>query len=505
MAKRPPRLPRAERPSGFPLWTKLCAGLVGLLIAAHFYLLHQVNQVADAIVRAAGMVSAASHRGGYYTWDGNLGIRRLRFESMDGGALLAMSEAELDTPGWWWVLQLANPLQSRTERLSRAMSTLGVSDSRSALLPEADQLYLRLRGLEVEVNTLMPRGMPDLSFASATPFETAGCTSVRYFVPLNLQRDLGLNYTRTDLNLGYRVSGPDQVVVEVDLDAPGVMSTKFQMDMRSTQPRRFLGGSADAQPTSMRWILDDQGFTRARNRWCAKQAEVDADEFQRRHITTLRRLLEVFGVRLSPETEAVYSAFSAKGGKLTIEVTPPSPSQAPQFAQYSAEDRWTALKPVIWHNSQSRTDMTVEMIRARPLPRAFSGSVYDLLARQEDTSDGSGFSPLASISAQISSLSQPQAQPDSAKEQQQAPAPKPFASRPPPPEPTPIALDSASLIAAIGELVAIETIDGRSRIGVLTAVEPKVVTIQMNVSGGKASLNFTRNRIRSVTANPSGR
>lgn len=509
MAKRPSRrLPRAERASGIPLGLKIVGAVVGALIGMHFYLMHQINQFADSLVRTAEMVSNASHRGGYYTWDGNLGIRRLRFESPDGGALFTAAEIELDTPGWWWVLQLANPLESRTDRLRRAFSAFGGSEGRSDLLPATDQLYVRLRGLELEVNTLLPTGLPDISFASAAPFETAGCSNVRYFVPLNLEHDLGLAYSRTDLSLGYRTAGPDRVVVEMDLNAPGSMSTRFEMDWRSSRPNHFLDSSdANDRPLTMRWILEDQGFIGARNRWCAQQADIDADEFQRRHITTVRRLLEVFGVQLSPESEAVYSGFAAKGGKLTLELTLPAPADAKQFAAYSAAERWAAMDPKIWHNNEPRSSFSVDLVRARPLPKAYGGSVYDLLARQEDNAAAAaGFSPIASIGAQLSHLSQPPsaaAGPPAAAEASEKP--KPFAARPPPPKPTPIALDSASLIAAIGERVAVETIDGRSRIGVLTEVDPKVLTIQMNVSGGKASLNFTRSRIRAVTANPDGR
>jgi len=57
------------------MWAKIVGGSVAALVAAHFYLLHQINQVADDLVQAASMFANASHRGGYYTWDGNLGIR----------------------------------------------------------------------------------------------------------------------------------------------------------------------------------------------------------------------------------------------------------------------------------------------------------------------------------------------------------------------------------------------------------------------------------------------
>jgi hypothetical protein len=508
MAKRVIRPPRTERAGGLPWWLKLLGGVLVTLVAAHFYLIHQINQFADNLVQAAGLFSTASHRGGYYTWDGNLGIRRLRFEAADGGnTLLNMSELELDTPGWWWVLQLANPLEDRSQRVSRAMRGIGGGERGGSLLPTADELHLRLLGFELEVNDATPPGLPDIGFSSGALFETEGCTNVRYLVPLNLQRDLGLDYHEAELSVGYRGVAADQVLVEFEFKVPGVSTSRFEMDWKTPQPRRFLeGNAADESLLAMRWIMQDQGFVKARNRWCAAQAQVDADEFQRRHITTVRRVLEVFGVRLSPETEAVYSTFASRGGTLTIESRPSTSLSGPQFQQYSAPERWQALNVQIWHNQSPKVPMGVELVPARPLPKAYSGSVYDLLARNADSGSSSGASPLVALGEQMRGLTQPSAQPEAqatpAARTESEPTPTPTRAAP---QPINIGLDSPSLIAAIGEWVSIETDDGRHRTGTLARVEPKVITIEVNVNGGRAHLDFSRDRITAVVANPSRR
>lgn len=500
--KRPPIILASDRASGVPMWLKVIGVAIAALIAAHFYLTHQINKFADTIVQTVGMFANASHRGGYYTWDGNLGIKKLRIESntsSSGG--LYMSALELDTPGWWWVLQLMNPMESSGTRVSRAFDR-AAGDRSGAVLPATDSLYLRLRGFELEINDLLPPGLPEIGFSTGMPFETEGCSNIRYFVPLQLQNDLRLPYKQTDLSFGFTATGSDQVTVSLQIDAAGVVSSSFEMDWKTDQPRRFLEADGEGERASaMRWIVNDQGFNAARNAWCAEDAGVDADEFQRRHITTVRRILEVYGVLMAPETEAVYSAFASNGGTLTMEAKWPSEISPELFAQYAPEQQWEVMKPEIWHDNAARTSMALSFVKARPLPNAFSGSVYDLITRNADAgADGAG-SPLTQLGDRMRELTAAPTEAAAAGAPAKAEA-EPPPSRPSRPQPTQIGLDTPSLTAAVGRTVAIETVEGRTSIGQLLAVDKKTVTIQQRVSGGKADLDFSRERIRTVTVNP---
>jgi hypothetical protein len=135
------------------------------------------------------------------------------------------------------------------------------------------------------------------------------------------------------------------------------------------------------------------------------------------------------------------------------------------------------------------------------LPSAYSGSIYDLLARNADAGAITASTPLAQLGERMRAMTAPPPEAAApAGPEKPAPAPKP--QQPTRIQPTSIALDTASLIAAIGERVSIESDDGRSRIGTLTEVTPETLTIQMRVSGGKANLDFSRKRVRAVIANP---
>lgn len=513
MASKPARTirpTRAERSTGIPRWLKFSGGVLLLLVATHFNLVYQVEDVGDAIVGPLQAYTTASHRGGYYTWGGDLGIRRLRIESPDGQAYIAMDGLELDTPNWWWTLQLANPFSTRLNMLSEGM---GLS-SPSALfgraqLPSADALHVRMRGLELELNSVLPPGTPNMSFASGALFETEGCTSVRYFVPLNLQRDLRLAYTKTDLSFGYHIEGADKLILEGELDAPGAVTTRFEGELQSSDPRTLLTGDAqDGKLTALRWIVNDHGFINARNQWCAEQADVDADEFQRRHITTVRRVLEVYGVRMSPETEAVYSSFAASGGTLLIEAKLPANFDPARYASYSPEQQWLSLNVRIQHNNGSAVPMTLDFVAPRRLPAAYAGSVWDLLARNADSAaNADSGSPFAAMGEQMRAMTQASGDPESDSPTATPAAPtsattpaEPAASKPR--EPVLLALDSASLEAAIGKRVQVETDDGRKRLGELVAVDAKTITIQQIVSGGKADLSFSRERLAKVELRP---
>lgn len=511
MAKKAVRPPRPVRAAGggVPRLVKFVGALLLLLVASHCSLIQQVEDVGDAIVRPLNAYTAASFRGGYYTWDGDLGLRRLRIESPDGRSYIAVEGLELDTPSWWWTLQLVNPYRKRTNMLSEGLGL----DSGSAIfgagsLPSADELHIRMRGFELELNSMLPPGTPSMNFTSGAPFETEGCTSVRYFVPLNLGQDLRLTYTKTDLSIGYHLDGPDKVVLEGELDAPGVMTTRFEADIKTPDSSAFVNerGKDEGELVAMRWTMADHGFVEARNRWCAEQAEIDTDEFQRRHITTVRRVLEVYGVRMTPETEAVYSSFARSGGTLLIESKPSSSVNNKLFASYSPEQRWLTLNVRIQHDQSPAVPMTLEFIPPRRLPSAYAGSVWDLIARNADqTPDGQQSSPFADMGANMRSMAQPAA----AAAAPAAPA-APISVAAPTPEPVKavgpllLALDTASLEAAIGKRVQVETEDGNRRVGELIAVDKKTITIRMQVSGGKADLAFSRERLSKVEAERRG-
>lgn len=501
-AKRPPRRPLVEKKSGPPLWLKILGVTLGAVVAAHFYLLYRVGEIADGLVGSLQPFANASHRGAYYTWDGRLGFKRLHIEPQDGGAIsLGVAEVELQTPGWSWVLSAFNPLAGRGS-FGHLPGALGGGSS----IPAADHLHLMLRGIELDINELLPPGLPDVAFHSGALFDTEGCTNLRYFVPLQLENDLRLPYGGANLRMGYEAMGSDQVRLGFDYEAPGVAATRLEMDWHSNDPRRFLDSAGEtAKPIAVRLLFIDHGFIAARNQWCAEQAGVDADEFQRRHITTVRRILEVYGLRMSPETEAVYSSFARGGGTLTIEAKWPSQVPAQTFASYPAGQRWEMMAPRIWRNNNTHQPMRLEFVAARPLPAAFSGSVYDLLARNADVAAASADgSPLTTLGASLGKLAAAPASP--AEPAPPAVAEKDEKAKPPPrprePQPTPIGRTTEELIAAIGEHVEVQTDDGRTRMGTLVRVDKKVLTLQVSVSGGKADLSFSRERIKAVIANP---
>lgn len=490
---------QVEKRSGPPTWLKFVGGVLGVLVAGHFYLMYKIEEVADGLVEGLGLFASASHRGAYYTWNGHLGFKRLRIESRTAPvASLVVQEVELQTPGWWWILQAFGP--AGRGKLGRVAGAFGDDSA----LPSADRMRLVLRDIELDVNQLLPPGMPEIGFASGALFETEGCSEVRYLVPLQLQSDLRLRYEGTNLAFGYEAAGSDLVRTDFTWEAPGVARTRLEMDWRTDDPRHFLESDGEGEkPVSMRLVFEDEGFVEARNRWCAEQAGVDADEFQRRHITTVRRVLEVYGLRLSPEAEEEYSSFARGGGSLTMEAKWPTQVPLESFAQYPPDQQWQMMEPLIWRNTNIRKPMAVEFVRPRPLPPAFAGSVYDLLARNADAAQANADSPLVALGASIGKLAGPAAEPVAAPEPAEAEEAKPKVDpRRLRPQPTPIGLATEELIAAIGERVEVRTDDGRTRTGILLAVDPKVLTVQVSVSGGKADLSFTRARVRAVIANP---
>ena len=497
---------------GMPRWLLVSLFLGTLAIAAHFYIVSRIDRSVNFVAEmAAGMVNI-SHGGGYYTWDGNLGIKRLRIETADGSSgRLTVERLELDTPGWGWSIGLLSPdigLNFGNSRARRAAARMAGGDD-APTLPDAASLGLKLIGLEFDINSLLPPGMPSVSFASGSIFETEGCTNARYWVPLNLTQDLGLPYRGIDIALGFRSENGSTVVETYELASPGLSRLAFQRELTVSNPASYLSDGIDSAKVKLhRWVLEDEGFLAARNRYCSEQSKIDDDEFLRRHLTAVRRVLQTFGVQPSPETEVIYADFVRKGGRLEIEARPTLELSPLVLSQYEQAQIWEIYNAKIRHDDGSFQPMGVEFVPPRPLPNAYSGSVYDLIARNADAQDAPAVSLVTGIGDKLRALATkpPEDATDTSTEVAppkpvQPPKPAPRAR----PQPVPIELNTESLIAVIGERVQIKTNDGKSHVGVLTGADLKVISMKVKVGGGLAELSFARERLVSVEVNPNVR
>ena len=158
------------------MWLKIVGGTMAALVAAHFYLLHQINQVADDLVDAASMFANASHRGGYYTWDGNLGIQqaphriddRRHLRAVDGRAGTGHARAGGGCCNW----SIHSRAAARACRgLFDRWPTIVVRDAAG----DRPACSCACAAFELNINGLLPPGLPHLGFATGVPFETEGC------------------------------------------------------------------------------------------------------------------------------------------------------------------------------------------------------------------------------------------------------------------------------------------------------------------------------------------
>jgi len=502
---------KPQRTSGFPRWLMVLLIIAALLAAAHFYIVNRINRsVVFVSEMAAGMVSI-SHQGGYYTWDGNLGIKKLRIESNDpnSSARLTIDKVELDTPGWGWAFGLLAPDIGLGRARRAATRALGGGDG-APELPDADHLGLKLLGFEFDINSLLPPGMPSVSFSSGALFETEGCTNSRYWVPLNLTQDLGLPYQGVDLLIGYRTENSNTVIEQFELASPGLSRIRFERVLTTPNPAAYLSeGLGTANAKVHRWVIEDEGFLAARNRYCSEQSKIDEDEFLRRHLPAARRVLQTFGVQPSPETEVLYADFVRKGGRLEVEARPTLELNPAVLAQYQPVQIWEIYNARIRLDDAAFQPMGVEFVPPRALPDAYSGSVYDLIARNADAQTPSGVSAATSLGDKWRSMVPAKPPEAVAAEPDAVPPPKPVEPATPSPrtrpQPVSVALDSESLIKVIGERVQVKTNDGKARVGVLASVDPKVISMKVKVGGGMAELSFARERLVSVEVNPNVR
>ena len=64
--------------------------------------------------------------------------------------------------------------------------------------------------------------------------------------------------------------------------------------------------------------MQDLGFVKARNAWCAKKDGVDYRTFVARHVDTVVRMLEAGGLAADAASIEAYRSFAWEGGELAF-------------------------------------------------------------------------------------------------------------------------------------------------------------------------------------------
>jgi hypothetical protein len=357
-------------------------GLLVPVLALAFLVLQQANFLVGRSLLIAFGDAESTYRSAWFELDGDVVAKDLVVYPDAGqpavgqhalgqhAVAVRFDKLHLETPGWVWFVRNSLDRKLAHARLERLHLTL------SGVTSDA--------GVDPSLGDLGPFGA-----LSASPFEALGCLDDDLWVRSELEQ-MGLMPGTTTLEFDYRVKDKE-LLTSIVLDTPEVSTARLdRREQLPTPVNALLLDQAPSLTRSERWQVQDRGFIKARNAWCAKKDGVSYAAFVARHVETVARLLEAEGLAADPASIEAYRGFAHEGGELAFGGDYPQPLRSDEL--YDLRGNGAALlrmDPVLERGGQRRA-----VAFARIDPRALKGleEVTPYVALQRER----GIDPLGS-------------------------------------------------------------------------------------------------------------
>ncbi len=170
-----------------------------------------------------------------------------------------------------------------------------------------------------------PFGLGELSIGgiSMSPAEAEGCGDVWAFGETQI-REMGLTPTPTRVSQRATVDGNNFTLVQT-FESPGLATMRITRKGvgENLGEDLFSGYGLPGQITwkEHSWEVDDKGFVRARNAYCAAKLGVSEAQFLGYHIAAVERTLLATGLSPSAEMRELYIDYAAHGGTFSVSGT----------------------------------------------------------------------------------------------------------------------------------------------------------------------------------------
>lgn len=324
---------------------------------------------------------------------------------------------------------------------------------------------------------------------SASVFEAEGCLQHAYFVRDELI-GMGLSPGKTSLEFDLR-ENDSRIDTRIVFNTPGVSRVQIDREETIAKETTLLQLREIATSTvSDRWEVSDQGFVAARNAFCARQDGIDEATFVQRHLLSVQRMFESFGLAADAGTLAEYADFAAKGGQLTVGGQYTSPLHSSE-----REAAWTngsaALRLSAKLEHGSRT-VPVQWRGTAPRPLDMEdGVVYAAIVKENGGVAPAVAAPVVAVPV---AATQPRVQPQAPV----APAPQrpQYASSyatPPPPQMAPGGrINWEDLPQYEGRMLQVFTMHAPPRTATLLSVSGNSAQVRAPMQGGHADFRISR-------------
>src|SRR5687768_1314678 len=350
------------------------------LLALGFLVVQQANFLIGRSLLIAFGDAESTYRYAWFELDGDVVAKDLVVYPYDGSreVTVRFDSVHLDTPGWVWFARNTFDRKLAHAKLDRLHLTLsGVTSD---------------EGVDPSLGDLGPLGA-----LSASPFEAMGCLNDDLWIHSELE-SMGLMPGKTTLEFDYQVKGKE-LLTAIVLQTPEVSTARLERrEQLPAQVNALLLDQSPSLVTYERWQVQDLGFVKARNAWCAKKDGVDYRTFVARHVDSVVRMLEAGGLAADAASVEAYRGFAWEGGELAFGGEYTQPLNSDEL--YAARDSGAALlrmNPVLERGGQ-RLAVQWRKFDPRPLQGLDELTPYAALQKERGI-DPSGLPTAAAATA----------------------------------------------------------------------------------------------------------
>lgn len=194
----------------------------------------------------------------------------------------------------------------------------GFSRKPGALLKSIKDITLEFSGGHGVMATPFTPEMVVFGNASASPFEAEGCAEDGIWMSSELS-EMGLKPEPTELTMSWHRTD-DRLIREHSIHTPGVGRVDYRGEelLHDKFPLFSLVDSGLSELSTSEWHVKDEGFTKARNAFCAKKDGVTTSEFVDRHLDSVQRILAALGLEPAASTRSTYRHYVENGAPLDL-------------------------------------------------------------------------------------------------------------------------------------------------------------------------------------------
>lgn len=513
--------------------------LVALLVIAQL----QARHLLQRSLQLAFGVAEVEHGWALLRWNGDVGSSDLQIRPTHwrGDEPLRAERLRIETPGWLWLLGNSFHTDRRQDALSQLRIELeGVSYP---------------AGADPSLGALGPFGL------AASPFEAEGCVGRRHWTASDFaSMDLQPGPTRLDFQ--FKVNG-EGLESRIRLSVPNLSQVELVRLQRLPRPVNVL--HSDQYPTllvSEAWLVEDFGFVRARNKYCATRERGEQRALVERHVMVVERLLETAGLAVDDRSRERYRKFARDGGRISLSLRYREPLEDTDADELRSDGEVLAASDARLSIADSELSLDWSRVPLRPLPAWSAGepSLDALLEEQHGIApdpatlpapphsgkqvapldlsaigeaDPQSLRPLLRPTAAAAAANPPAvAATPTAASPPVAAAPSPATAAPPAPAPPPLAVAApaapvatpvrppsrpriepaidlprpaqpqqlgwSDLGSRVGQRLRVHTVSGGTRVVELISVQSDEMLVKARMGGGSAEFRIRRDGFKSA-------